>query len=204
LLVAAAQTTTGFVVLLASLSPTQQTFVVRSLIRMQLTIMRTSGCAGACRRATQQQRRGAGAANRTRDVTRSSCGAGYRTMKLFASHGVVQARSSSSSSSSSSRRSALVAAAAAAAAGGSVGAAAAAAEQLEASVQLTDAQLRDAAVAFAKVADDTKATDISLLHVEPVVSWTSYMLLCTGVRVCARVCLHERWLCCAPRTAACL
>ena len=40
--------------------------------------------------------------------------------------------------------------------------------------------LRSCAVALAKVADDTKALDISVLHVEPVVSWTSYMVLCTG------------------------
>lgn len=41
--------------------------------------------------------------------------------------------------------------------------------------------LQSCAVALAKIADDTKALDISLLHVEPIVSWTSYMLLCTGV-----------------------
>lgn len=35
------------------------------------------------------------------------------------------------------------------------------------------------ATAMAKVADDTKARDIMLLHVEPLSSWTSYMLLVT-------------------------
>ncbi|KAL3155745.1 hypothetical protein ABBQ32_012763 [Trebouxia sp. C0010 RCD-2024] len=35
------------------------------------------------------------------------------------------------------------------------------------------------ATAMAKVADDTKAKDIMLLHVEPLSSWTSYMLLVT-------------------------
>lgn len=34
----------------------------------------------------------------------------------------------------------------------------------------------DFAMAMAKVADDTKATDLSVLHVEPLVSWTSYMV----------------------------
>eukprot|EP00877_Chromochloris_zofingiensis_P007496 jgi/Chrzof1/29/Cz01g00300.t1 len=32
---------------------------------------------------------------------------------------------------------------------------------------------------MAKVADDTKAQDLLVLHVEPVISWTSYMLICT-------------------------
>lgn len=44
----------------------------------------------------------------------------------------------------------------------------------------SDNGLRSAAIALAKIADDTKALDISVLHVEPIVSWTSYMLLCTG------------------------
>ena len=35
------------------------------------------------------------------------------------------------------------------------------------------------ATAMAKVADDTKAKDLMLLHVEPLSSWTSYMLLVT-------------------------
>ncbi len=35
------------------------------------------------------------------------------------------------------------------------------------------------AVAMAKVGDDTKGKDIMLLHVEPLSSWTSYMLLVT-------------------------
>lgn len=43
-----------------------------------------------------------------------------------------------------------------------------------------DEQLRAAAVALASVVDATKATDISLLDVQAVCSWTSYMLLCTG------------------------
>lgn len=37
-------------------------------------------------------------------------------------------------------------------------------------------EARDFAVAMAKIADDTKATDLSVLHVEPLVSWTSYMV----------------------------
>lgn len=35
------------------------------------------------------------------------------------------------------------------------------------------------AVALAKIADDTKAEDLTVLHVEPLVSWCSYMVLCT-------------------------
>lgn len=35
------------------------------------------------------------------------------------------------------------------------------------------------AVAMARIADDTKGQDIMLLHVEPLSSWTSYMLLVT-------------------------
>jgi len=38
---------------------------------------------------------------------------------------------------------------------------------------------RSFAVALAKVADATKALDISVLHVAPLVSWTSYMVICT-------------------------
>lgn len=37
----------------------------------------------------------------------------------------------------------------------------------------------DFAVAMAKVADDTKCQDIVVLHVEPVITWTSYMVLVT-------------------------
>lgn len=40
-------------------------------------------------------------------------------------------------------------------------------------------EAREFAVAMAKVADDTKAQDLLVLHVEPVISWTSYMLICT-------------------------
>jgi hypothetical protein len=58
--------------------------------------------------------------------------------------------------------------------------AAAAASPAAAAQQLSSDGLRSCAVALAKVADDTKALDISCLHVEPVVSWTSYMVLCTG------------------------
>ncbi|WIA39265.1 hypothetical protein OEZ86_005386 [Tetradesmus obliquus] len=32
---------------------------------------------------------------------------------------------------------------------------------------------------MAKIADDTKAADLSVLHVEPLVSWCSYMVLCS-------------------------
>ena len=35
------------------------------------------------------------------------------------------------------------------------------------------------AEAMAQIADDTKGQDIMLLHVEPLSSWTSYMLLVT-------------------------
>lgn len=35
----------------------------------------------------------------------------------------------------------------------------------------------DFAIALATIADETKADDISLLHVAPLVSWTSYMLV---------------------------
>ena len=38
---------------------------------------------------------------------------------------------------------------------------------------------RDFAIAMAKIADNTKGKDIMLLHVEPLTSWTSYMLLIT-------------------------
>jgi len=75
-----------------------------------------------------------------------------------------------SSGGSHSYSSSLVAPAAAAA----VAAAAAAADDT------SQEDLRSCAVALAKVADDTKALDISVLHVEPLVSWTSYMVLCTG------------------------
>lgn len=34
-------------------------------------------------------------------------------------------------------------------------------------------------MAMARIADDTKGQDIMLLHVEPLSSWTSYMLLVT-------------------------
>ena len=37
----------------------------------------------------------------------------------------------------------------------------------------------DFAIAMAKIADNTKGKDIMLLHVEPLTSWTSYMLLIT-------------------------
>lgn len=66
--------------------------------------------------------------------------------------------------------------------------AAAAASPAAAAQQLSSDSLRSCAVALAKVADDTKALDISCLHVEPVVSWTSYMVLCTGEVTCQAVC----------------
>ena len=34
----------------------------------------------------------------------------------------------------------------------------------------------DFATALATIADETKCEDVSLLHVAPLVSWTSYML----------------------------
>ncbi|KAI8468925.1 MAG: hypothetical protein J3K34DRAFT_293543 [Monoraphidium minutum] len=37
------------------------------------------------------------------------------------------------------------------------------------------------AVALAKVADDTKAQDLAVLHVAPLVSWTSYFVICTVI-----------------------
>lgn len=37
---------------------------------------------------------------------------------------------------------------------------------------------------MARAADNTKALDISVLHVEPIVSYTSYLVLCTGERYC--------------------
>lgn len=61
-----------------------------------------------------------------------------------------------------------------------VAAAAAPAAAAAAAQATSDSSLRNFAVALAKAADDTKALDISVLHVEPVVSWTSYMVLCTG------------------------
>lgn len=39
---------------------------------------------------------------------------------------------------------------------------------------------RGFAVAMAKIADATKATDLSVLHVAPLVSWTSYMVSSTA------------------------
>jgi ribosome silencing factor RsfS/YbeB/iojap len=40
-------------------------------------------------------------------------------------------------------------------------------------------QAREFAVAMAKVASDTKVQDLVVLHVEPLISWTSYMVICT-------------------------
>ncbi|KAF6258583.1 hypothetical protein COO60DRAFT_1518046 [Scenedesmus sp. NREL 46B-D3] len=57
-------------------------------------------------------------------------------------------------------------------------AAAAAAAQAPSSSGCVD-ESRDFAIAMAKIADDTKAADLSVLHVEPLVSWCSYMVLCT-------------------------
>lgn len=37
----------------------------------------------------------------------------------------------------------------------------------------------DFAIALAKMADDTKCQDIVVLHVAPLVSWTSYMVICS-------------------------
>lgn len=45
-----------------------------------------------------------------------------------------------------------------------------------ADVAETAIEARDFAIAMAKIADDTKATDLSVLHVAPLVSWTSYMV----------------------------
>lgn len=56
-------------------------------------------------------------------------------------------------------------------------AAAAAAEAPSTSGRVDDS--REFAVAMAKIADDTKAADLSVLHVEPLVSWCSYMVLCS-------------------------
>ena len=44
-----------------------------------------------------------------------------------------------------------------------------------------DAAARDFAAALARVADDTKAQDVSVLHVAPLVSWTSYFVVATVV-----------------------
>ncbi|KAK9846486.1 hypothetical protein WJX81_005096 [Elliptochloris bilobata] len=40
-------------------------------------------------------------------------------------------------------------------------------------------QSRELAVAMARVASDTKATDVLVLHVAPLVYWTSYLVLVT-------------------------
>ena len=37
-------------------------------------------------------------------------------------------------------------------------------------------QARELAVAMARVASDTKATDVLVLHVAPLVYWTSYLV----------------------------
>jgi ribosome silencing factor RsfS/YbeB/iojap len=40
-------------------------------------------------------------------------------------------------------------------------------------------EARNFALAMAKVASDVKVQDLSVLHVEPLVSWTSYMVICS-------------------------
>jgi len=40
-------------------------------------------------------------------------------------------------------------------------------------------EARNFAVAMAKVASDVKVQDLSVLHIEPLVSWTSYMVICS-------------------------
>lgn len=43
----------------------------------------------------------------------------------------------------------------------------------------TDTETRDFAVAMATIANDTRGSDISVLHVEPLIYWTRYMVLVT-------------------------
>lgn len=40
----------------------------------------------------------------------------------------------------------------------------------------TDTETRDFAVAMATIANDTRGSDISVLHVEPLIYWTRYMV----------------------------
>lgn len=47
----------------------------------------------------------------------------------------------------------------------------------------SSSSFRDCAVTLATVADATKALDVSVLHVEPIVNYTSYLVLCTGKRL---------------------
>jgi hypothetical protein len=113
----------------------------------------------------------------------SSSSSGIRTVLLCpaATSQLPQARSTQHKSitssgcalhSSSSSLTRLVARTAAAAPASAAASAAAADTS-------SDSGLRSAAIALAKAADDTKALDISVLHVEPIVSWTSFMCLCT-------------------------
>ena len=42
-----------------------------------------------------------------------------------------------------------------------------------------DREARQFALAMAQVADSTKCLDIMVLHVAPLVSWTSYLMICS-------------------------
>lgn len=49
-----------------------------------------------------------------------------------------------------------------------------------------DTETRDFAVAMATIANDTRGSDISVLHVEPLIYWTRYMVRC--MRLSIQIC----------------